>query len=148
MLSGGITLLTAAGTVFTAYQAFEQDVSDRQIVVLCAAGGLVFSIFLQALAGRFSKGEKSLSTKVFQVLVKDSTSVLSSVVLPFAVAYGYVKKSAESIARTSLGILQIEPTITLRGRDVTHLYPALVGANLGFLIGQMVGRVLAHIAKG
>ncbi len=148
MLSGGITLLTGAGTIFTAYQAFQQDVSERHIVVLCAAGGLFFSIFLQAVAGKFSKGEKSLGMRIFQVLVKDFTSVLSSVVLPFSVAYGYMKKSADVIARTSLGILKIEPTITLRGRDVTHLYPALVGANLGILIGQMVGRVLAHIAKG
>ncbi len=148
MLSSGITLLTAAGTVFTAYQAFQQDVSDRQVVILCAGGGLIFSIFLQTIAGRFSKGEKSLVTRVIQVLIRDFTSVLSSTVLPFCVAYGYVKKSGEIIARKSFGIITIDPTITLRGRDVTHLYPALVGANLGFLIGQMVGRVLAHIAKG
>jgi hypothetical protein len=148
MLSSGITLLTAGGTFFTAYQAFGQDVSVRQIVVLCAAGGLIFSIFLQTVAGRFSKEEKSLLRWVFQVLVRDLTSVLSSIVLPFSVAYGYVKKSADVIAQNSFGIIQIDPTITLRGRDVTHLYPALVGANLGFLIGQMVGRVLAHITKG
>lgn len=148
MLSGGITLLTAAGTFFTAYQAYQQDVSDRQIVILCVAGGLAVSIFLQTCAGKFSKGEKSLGTRVVQVLIKDLTSVLSSVVLPFSVAYGYVKKNADTIARTSFGLLQIAPAVTLRGRDVTHLYPALVGVNLGFLIGQMVGRILAHIAKG
>jgi|SRR5579872_147245 hypothetical protein len=148
MLSGSITLLTAAGTVFTAYQAYQQDVSDRQIVVLCAVGGLVASIFLQTCAGKFSKEEKSFGTQVVQVLIKDFTSALSSVVLPFSVAYGYVKKNADTIARTSLGLLQIAPAVTLRGRDVTHLYPALVGVNLGFLIGQMVGGVLAHITKG
>jgi hypothetical protein len=148
MLSGGITLLTAAGTVFTAYQAYQQDVSDRQIVVLCAAGGLIVSIFLQKTAGRFSTDEKSFGKQVFQVLVKDFTAALSSVVLPLSVAYGYVKKNADTIARTSYGLLQIAPAVTLRGRDVTHLYPALVGANLGFLIGQMVGRVLAHMTKG
>lgn len=147
MLSGGITLLTTAGTVFTAYQAYQQDVSDRQIVVLCAAGGLVVSIFLQTCAGKFSKGEKSLVMRVVQVLIKDLTSVLSSVVLPFSVAYGYVKKNADTIAKTSFGLLQIAPAVTLRGRDVTHLYPALVGANLGFLIGQTVGRFVAHITK-
>ncbi len=148
MLSGGITLLAGAGTVFTAYQAYQQDVPDRQTVVLCAAGGLVLSIFLQASAGKFSKGEKSLGTRVFQVLIKDFTSVLSSVVLPISVAYGYVRKSADTIARTSFGLVQIAPAVTLRGRDVTHLYPALVGANLGFLIGQMVGRFFAHMTKG
>jgi hypothetical protein len=148
MLSSGITLLTAAGTVFTAYQAFEQDVSTRQILVLCAGGGFVFSIFMQTIAGRFSKGEKSLGTKVIQVLTRDLTSLMSSTVLPFAVAYAYVKKSGEIIAKRSYGIITIDPTITLRGRDVTYLYPALVGANLGFLIGQMVGWVLARIAQG
>jgi hypothetical protein len=147
MLSGGITLLTAAGTVFTAYQAYQQDVAERQIVVLCAAGGLIVSIFLQKTAGRFSKDKKSLGMQVFQVLVKDFTSVLSSVVLPFSVAYGYVKKSAEIIAKNSFGIIAIDPKIMLKGRDVTHLYPALVGANLGFLIGQTVGRFLAHMTN-
>jgi hypothetical protein len=144
MLSGGITLLTAAGTVFTAYQAYHQDVSDRQTVILCAAGGLVVSIFLQTMAGRFSVQETSVGKRIFRVLVRDVTSVLSSVILPLTVFYSYVKKSAEIINRTTLGIVHIDPVIMIRGRDVTHLYPALVGVNLGFLAGQTVGRILVH----
>jgi L-cystine uptake protein TcyP (sodium:dicarboxylate symporter family) len=144
MLSGGITLLSAAGTVFTAYQAYHQDVSDRQTVILCAVGGVVFSIFLQTIAGRFSDQKTSEIKRIFRVLVWDINSVLSSVILPLTVFYGYVKKRAELINRTTLGIVHIDPVITIFGRDVTHLYPALVGFNLGFSAGQVVGRFLGH----
>lgn len=144
MLSGGITLLSAAGTIFSASQAYHQNASDRQTVILCAVGGLVFSIFLQTIAGRFSNSETSLGKRVFRVLVWDINSVLSSVILPLAVFYGYVKKRAELINRTTLGIVHIDPVMTIFGRNVTHLYPGLVGFNLGFSAGQMVGRFLGH----
>jgi hypothetical protein len=147
MLSGGITLLTAAGTMYTAYEAYNQKVSERNNVVLCAAGGLVFSIFLQAIAGRFSKKETTLGVKMFRVLIRDFTSILSSAILPFSVAYGYMKKSGDIINKKSFGIIQIGRTIIFKGRDVTHLYPPLVGANFGFLAGQMIGRIFAHIVK-
>jgi hypothetical protein len=145
MISGGITLLTVAGTIYTAYEAYHA--TDRQMVVLSAAGGLIFSIFLQALAGKFSNKETSLGTKMVRVLVRDFSSVLSSSILPFAVVYGYVKRAGETINKKSFGFIQIDQAITIRGRDVSHLYPALVGANFGFLAGQMVGRIISHIFK-
>jgi hypothetical protein len=146
MISGGITLLTVAGTIYTAYEAYHA--SDRQMVVLSAAGGLIFSIFLQAQAGKFSNKETSLGTRMVRVLVRDYfSSVLSSAILPFAVVYGYVKRSGETINKKSFGFIQIDQAITIRGRDVSHLYPALVGANFGFLAGQMVGRLISHIFK-
>jgi hypothetical protein len=142
MLSNVTLLATPAGAALTAYQAYQQD--DRWIVILSAVGGFAFSIFLQLVAGKFSKEEKSLKTRVGQVLVGDFATALSGIILPVTVAYGYVKKNGDTISKTSLGLFQIEPTITLRGRDVTHLYPGLVGANIGFLFGQMVGKFLSH----
>lgn len=148
MLSNGTALLTGAGTVLTAYQAFEQEVSDRQIIVLCAAGGLVFSIFLQALTGRFSKEDKPFGTKLFRVVVRDYLShYLLSRFLPFAVFYGYVKLSAEGIAKNTFGLIRMDQAITVRSRDVTYLYPFFVGASFGFLVGQTIGKVIAHIIK-
>jgi hypothetical protein len=137
MLSSGITLLTAAGTVYTGYQAYHHDISDRQVVVMCAVGGLIFSIFLQAMAGKFSKQDKSYWMKG----IGDLSWALSSVILPLSVAYGYLKKSGESISRNTFGMVQIDPTITLRGRNVTYLYPVLVGVNFGFLAGRIFGMI-------
>ncbi len=144
MFISGMTLLTTAGTLFTAHQAYHQNVSDRQVVILSAAGGFLLSIFLQTLAGKFSTKETSLTTRICRTLVGDFTSILSSVILPFSVAYGYIKKSGDYINKNSYGFIQIDPTITVKGHDVSHLYPSLVGANFGFLAGQMLGKFVGH----
>jgi hypothetical protein len=40
-----LTILTFGGTIYTAYQAFNQDTSDRQTLILSATAGLVFIAF-------------------------------------------------------------------------------------------------------
>jgi hypothetical protein len=148
MLSSGVALLTGAGTVVTAYQAFGQEVSDRQVIVLCAAGGLVFSIFLQAVTGRFSKEEKPFGTKLFRVIVRDYLShYLLGRILPFTVFYGYVKKSADAIGQKTFGLIRMDRAITVSSRDVTYLYPVFVGLSFGLLVGETIGKLIAHIAK-
>jgi hypothetical protein len=141
MLSNGITFLLQLGTIYAGYEAYHT--SDRQTVVLAATAGLVFSIFLRALAGRFSKKEVSS----FRVLIGDVNSVLSKIILPMAVFYGALKRAGGTIYQRSYGIIQIDPAITIRGRDVSHLYPALVGVNFGFLAGQVVGKGISHFFK-
>ena len=143
MLSSGVALLTGAGTVFTAYQAFTYDVSDRQVIVLCAVGGLALSIFLQAVSGRFSKEQTPFRTR----MIDYPSHYLLEMFVPFAVFYAYAKKSAHAIAQKTFGLIRIDPAITVLSRDVSYLYPAAVGLSFGFLAGQTIGKVIALIAK-
>jgi hypothetical protein len=148
MLFGSLSFMTAAGTAYSAYQSYTQETAEYRIIVLSAAGGLILSLFLQALSGRFSKADKPLGVRIVRVLIGDATSFVSNLFLPLAVIYGFAKKNGEIINQYSFGFIQIEPTLHFKGRDVTHLYPGLVGVNLGFFAGEMVGKVFDHFFKG
>ncbi len=139
-----LTLLTFGGTLYTAYQAFHQEDSDRQTLILSAAAGLVSSLFLQTLAGRFSKGQQSLPRRIFSVLVKDFSSVLSGVVLPLAVASGYLKKAGEFVNQHSYGAIQVEHRFRIGDWEIQELYPIFVGGNFGFMVGQSIGTIYSH----
>lgn len=134
--------LMMSGSGYAAYQAY-QDEDQQKMVVFSAVAGVVLSLSLQTLSGRFSAEERSWK----KILLGDFTSFLTSVVLPVAVAYVYVKKNSATLHEWSYGIIQIDPQWTLRGLDVTDFFPVLVGANLGFLSGKIIGNVIVHFFK-
>lgn len=151
MLFDGLSFLTAAGTAYSVYQSYNPEVADHRIIVLSAAGGLILSLVLQALSQKLSNPEKPLGVRIIQVLAVDAVSLVSFVlkaILPLAVIYGFVKKNGEFINQYSFGLIQIEPTIYFKSYDVTHLYPGLVGVNLGFFAGEMIGKFFTHFLKG
>ena len=59
MLSGGITLLTTAGTVFTAYQAYQQDAQIGRLLFYVLRVGLLFRFFCKLVLENFQR-ERSL----------------------------------------------------------------------------------------
>jgi len=113
------------------------------MVVFSAVAGIILSLSLQTLSGRFSQEKRSWT----KILLGDFTSFLTSIVLPFFLGYVYLKKSGASIHEWSFGMIQIDPRMTIRGLDVTSLFPVLVGANLGFLGGKIIGRVVVHFSN-
>jgi hypothetical protein len=144
MLSAGISLLTIGGTVYTAYQAFHQDDADRQTILLSAIAGLVSSLVLQALAGTFSKEKLSWPRKIFAFAVREISSIVSGVVLPAAVATGYLKKAGEFVNQHSYGAVQVEHRVMIGKWEIDQLYPFLVGGNFGFMVGQSIAAVYSH----
>ena len=134
--------LTMGGSAYIAYQAY-QDSEQQKMIIFSAVAGLALSLSLQVLSGRFSKEERSFG----RVLLEDCTSLLTKFVLPLSVAYGYMKKNGPSIHEWSFGIIHFDPKWTWRSLDMTYLFPVLVGANLGFLGGKIIGHVIVHFSK-
>ena len=144
MFSAAFHLVTIGGTIFTARQAFCQDASTRQMVLLSAAVGLTASLTLQAMAGTFSNedpSKKSLGGKFFSFLVRGVSSVVSGIILPLGIAYGYWTKAADLINKNGFGFVKVEQRVTIGNWDVSRLYPAAVGGNFGFMVGQSIGTV-------
>lgn len=139
-----LSFLTFGGTIYTAYEAFRQDDSNRQTLILSAAAGLISSLFLHTLAGTFSKKQPSLPRWIFSVLVKDFSSVLSGIVLPLAVASGYLKKALEFVNQHSYGAIQVEHRFMIGNWEIQELYPVFVGGNFGFMVGQSFAALYSH----
>lgn len=147
MTARAISVLTMAGSVYVAYQVQQYDPEGRQVVVLSAAGGLALSLLLQSFAGRFSRKEEPLTKQIIQVLTWDLTSFVGSVVLPCTVVYCTLKRNSEWIDKYTFGMIQLDPIMRFRGRDVTHFYPPLAGLNVGLLAGHMIGNFITHFVK-